>query len=266
MLSEAEQRIKEFEGLLTSSSREKTSQLRRPLILMKTCQRNMDWIIETSSWFSFPPECMQNAKELKSHVSNVINKINDQIYDNQSKKTKHVKSLSQKQDLEIMDGGAGILSGPEIHYVDLFIERLEGLPPVDYVALHESSKKQRLSEMERMLSDGLTFGEATSAHPILNQPYDDFRSSLSAINSNVIEQIKLIEYYLPRWFSMGEFPPPNHAWRIAIILRKAKEYGREHKFLYAYLLNFRSRLGASRKDEMLVERAEHMGIQLPPVR
>lgn len=159
-----------------------------------------------------------------------------------------------------------MLTPIEIERVDSFIRTLEAAQPVDYMALHRSTREQRLSEIGRMFSDGLTFGEATNGPPILNQPEEEFRAALKSIDNDVTEQIKIIEHCLPRWFTMGDFPPPYYAWRIVVILRKAKEHDRERKFLRAYLINFRSRFGGSRRDEMLIDRAAKMGIELPLVR
>lgn len=263
MLSEAERRINEFSNILEEISRYRTSELRRPLNLMATSQRNMDWITETASWFEFPPECIRKAEELKPALKYIINNINGRIADNKVKLLSDKKNTNHNKNFTISLDGNGILNAAEIDRIDSFIRVLEDSPPVDHMALHESTREQRLSEIDTMFSDGLSFGETTNAPPILNQPEEEFCAALKVIDNNIIEQIKIIEHCLPRWFSMGEFPPPYYAWRIAVILGKAKEYGRERKFLHAYLLNFRSRFGGSRTDERLVERAEKMGIELP---
>jgi len=226
----------------------------------------MDWIIQTSSWFEFPPNCIGQAQELKPILENLIDSINAQIIKNQNQRSPGKKKRDNRTDLTISLEGNGILTPTEIERIDALIGVLEEAPPVDYVALHKSTEEQRLSEIRKMFSEGLTFGEVTNAPPILNQPEEEFRVALRSIDNDIIEQIKIIEHCLPRWFFMGQFPPPYYAGRIAVILRKAKEYGRERKFLRAYLVNFRSRLGKGRADEWLIERAEKMGIVLPPVR
>lgn len=266
MLSEAEQRIREFSNILQSDSRHRTTEIRRPLDLLKTSFRNMDWIIQASSWFEFPPKCIDQVQELKPIIENLIDAINVQIVENQIQRSHGKKKLDNSKNLTVRLEGNGILTPTEIERIDSFIGVLEEAPSVDYVALHKSTKEQRLSENSRMFSEGLSFGEVANAPPILNQPDEEFRVALRSIDNDIIEQIKIIEHCLPRWFSIGEFPPPYYAGRIAVILRKAKEYGRERKFLRAYLVNFRSRLGKGRADERLIERAEKMGIVLPPVR
>ena len=226
----------------------------------------MDWIVDAPSFFDLPSECVAQAKSLKPQIKNMINNINLQISENQRRRSGGKRNAGYIQDLTISLEGSGILTAAEINRIDCFIKLLEEAPFVDYMVLHERSKEQRLLEIEKVFSDGLTFGEATNAPPILNQPEKEFCAALKAINNDIIEQIKIIEHCLPRWFSMGDFPPPYYAFRIAVILRKAKEHGRERKFLRAYLINFRSRFGGSRMDETLIERAEDMEIELPLVR
>jgi hypothetical protein len=265
MLSEAEKRIDEFNKTLESESRRRTTELRRPLDLIGTSQRDMDWIIENSSLFKLPYACVDQAEELKPIIRNLMKAIYAQITENQTQRSGGKKVSHESHVLAISMEGNGILTLSEVERIDALIMLLEEAPPVDYASLWERTKEQRLSEIDKIFSGGLSFGEVTNAHPILNQPEEDFHSALKAIDNNIIEQIKIVEHYLPRWFSMGEFPPPYYAWRIVVILRKAKEHGREQKFLRAYLINFRSRFGGSRTNEKLVERAEKMGVVLPPV-
>ncbi len=226
----------------------------------------MDWIVDASSWCDLPSDYVAQAKNLKPQIKSLINNINLQIAENQHRRSGGKRNTGYSQNLTISLEGNGILTPAEINRIDCFIKALEEAPFVDYMALHERTTEQRRSEIDRMFSVGLTFGEATNAPPILNQPEKEFRAALKAIDNDIIEQIKIIEHCLPRWFSMGDFPPPYYAFRIAVILRKAKEHGRERKFLRAYLINFRSRFGGSRCDETLIERAEAMEIELPPVR
>ena len=226
----------------------------------------MDWIVDAPSFFDLPSESVAQAKSLKPQIKNMINNINLQISENHYRRSGGKRNTASSQDLTISLEGNGILTPAEINRIDSFIRVLEEAPFVDHMALHERSNEQRRLEIDRMFSGGLSFGEATNAPPILNQPEKEFRAALKAINNDIIEQIKIIEHCLPRWFSIGEFPPPYYASRVVVILRKAKEHGRERNFLRAYLINFRSRFGGSRTDETLIERANDMGIELPPVR
>jgi hypothetical protein len=265
MLYEANHRLNEFGLILASESRTKTTQLRRPLDLLKTSYRNMDWIVDAPSFFDLPSECVAEAKSLKPQIKSMINNLKLQIAENQYQRSGGKRNTSYSQDSTISLEGNGILTLAEISRIDSFIRVLEEAPVVDDIALRETAQKLYSSEIDRMFSDGLTFGEATNAPPILNQPEKEFRAALKAIDNDIIEQIKIIEHCLPRWFSMVDWPPPYYAFRIAVILRKAKEHGRERKFLRAYLIKFCSRIGG-RTVETLIERASDMGIELPPVR
>lgn len=159
-----------------------------------------------------------------------------------------------------------MLEDEERSRIDRLTSELATAPHVDHMALSKKARAERMTALHRVFDEGITWGEATGAHPILIQPEETFRAELRSINNNLVAQINVIEHYLPKWFSAGEFPPPYYAMRVAIILRKAKEHERERNFLATYLKNFRSRYGGSRSDEQLIERAVKLGVHLPPVR
>lgn len=143
--------------------------------------------------------------------------------------------------------------------IDALIERLEIAPHVDHMALYERARKQRKLGFERMLDEGLTWGETVGAHRILNQPQNSFEVELRSIQDNLSAQLEIFEHDLDKWFSEGEFPPPYYPTRISIILRKQKEHGRERRFLTVYFKNFGSKRGCA-ADDKLVARARKMGI------
>ena len=143
--------------------------------------------------------------------------------------------------------------------IDTLIKRLETAPHVDHMALYEQAREQRRLGIERILDEGLTWGEAMGAHRILNQPQSSFEIELRAIKDDLSAQIEIFEHDLHKWFTQGEFPPPHYPMRIAIILRKQKQHDREKRFLAAYLMNFRTKRGCA-TDEKIVDRARKMGI------
>ena len=261
MLSEAEIRLRDFNAAVSNEERSKITDLRRFARLLETSQRNMQWIIEAPKIFELLPEDISSAHTINKELSNILKIIYGMIYNYSNRKSMRVKETDESRWL-ILKEGRGLLLPDEVCRIDEFIALLDNAPKIDSAALWERSREQRLQEISRMLSEGFTYGEATNAPPILNQSEEDFRAALKAINDNLVEQIKIIEHCLDRWFSFGESPPPYYAWRVAVILRKAKEYGREREFLRVYLKNFQSPL-EGRRDRMLRERAQSLGLEQP---
>lgn len=265
ILSESENRLDDLRSALESEPNLKLGELRRYARLFATSQRNIDWIIEAPDWFEIPSSHTDLACELKPLIKNLLKDAYERISDREGQGSKTKKKVNKEFERTIKPEGNGVLTLSEVNRIDEFIRLLEEAPRINDVDLWERTKQQRLTEIDKAISEGLSYGEARNAPPILNQTEEKFRADLKEINNNIVEQIKIIEHCLPRWFSMGEFPPPYYASRIVVILRKAKEYGRESKFLRAYLTHFRSSLGESRTVELLIQRAEVLGIELPPV-
>lgn len=123
--------------------------------------------------------------------------------------------------------GDFMLRDEELSRVDNLVEKLNSAPRPDHMALSQQTRAQRDLAFQRMLDEGLSWGgsgEAMGAHPILNQPEANFWMELQSIDNNLGAQLGIIEHYMPKWFSMGEFPPPYYGMRVAIILRKSKEH------------------------------------------
>ncbi|WP_324260181.1 hypothetical protein U4960_08270 [Altererythrobacter sp. H2] len=261
MLAEAEIRLRNFTAAISDKKIPRITDLRRFARLLETSQRNMKWVIEAPQFFNLRHEDVEFAHRMNKELSNLLKTIYGMIYDLPLQRSKRTKNLDDTQKF-INEEGNGLLSQAEVDRIDDLIDLLDKAPKIDAAALWESSREQRSQEISRMLSEGLTYGEATNAPPILNQSEENFRTELKAINNDLVEQIKIIEHCLDRWFSVGEAPPPYYAWRVAVILRKAKEHGREREFLRVYLKNFQS-LFEGRRDRMLRERAQSLGLEPP---
>lgn len=158
-----------------------------------------------------------------------------------------------------------VLGEAEVQRLDQFVLNLMQKPRPDHMALYRQAEEKRREAFDRMIWEGVSWGEASGAHPILNKEQASFKNELKAIDNDLSSHLDIIEHYLPAWFSAGEFPPPYYAMRIAIILRKSKQFDREKQFLIAYLKHFRSEFGGSRADEKLVERATKLGARLMPI-
>jgi hypothetical protein len=146
--------------------------------------------------------------------------------------------------------------------IDALIQRLETAPRIDHMALWEQAKKERRANFERMFDEGLTWGGAMGAHPILNQSEDSFRIELQSIKQNLDAQIDVFNHGLDEYFRTGDYPPPYYPMRIAIILRKQNQKERERRFLSAYCNHF-VQTATSRIANEFVDRAIKAGVVIP---
>jgi hypothetical protein len=138
------------------------------------------------------------------------------------------------------------------------IERLQNAPvlnPHEAQRLYHTHTTDWIAEA---LATGTVKADAALNVSILNQHQADFRSTLRAIDSELSEQILIVNEALDIWFSKGSMPPPYYAWRIAIILAKAKRMDEEKAFLAGWCHHFGRVVGG--RYEALAHRARKRGL------
>ena len=124
--------------------------------------------------------------------------------------------------------------------------------------LWEKDKVRRRAAIERMFDEGVSYGVATGTPAFLNQPEDQFFAYLKKIDNELDEQVKIVGEAFTDYLKTGEHPAPYYAWRIAIILRKAKMKEKEKEFLTAWCRHFAKTKG--NRYEAIAARAAKMGI------
>ena len=73
---------------------------------------------------------------------------------------------------------------------------------------------------------GQTYGEATGHRGMVNPSGDDkkFRQRLRSTDNDFSQQIEIVRDGVTHYHEDGIYPAPFYAWRITIIVRKAKAY------------------------------------------
>lgn len=126
--------------------------------------------------------------------------------------------------------------------------------------------RQRDNELHRAhferafpkMLEGQTYGQATGGLSVLNQPSEEaFRAELKATDNDLGRQISIVNEALDGWFDQGEIPAPYYAWRVAVILGKAKRKAEEAAFLAAWCKHFGTTKG--NRYEMIAARAVKLG-------
>ena len=109
----------------------------------------------------------------------------------------------------------------------------------------------------KMLDEGITYGRASGAPEFLNQDEKSFRAFMKKADQDIRWQCDTVSESFKRFLKIGETPAPHYPMRVAILLRKAKDFEREKQFLAAWCQHFPSGNGA--KYAALVERAKKVG-------
>lgn len=140
------------------------------------------------------------------------------------------------------------------------IDYLEAQPVLPRDVAASKNKKFMQGVFSGMFETGASFGEASGTLPHLNRP--DAQEYIKSIANDLLEQAKITRASSEAWFAHGEYPAPGYPWRITVILRKAKAFDLERRFLAAYCKHFFNTLGA--KDAKIAERAIKVGAYSHP--
>lgn len=126
------------------------------------------------------------------------------------------------------------------------IQRLQHEAPLPIAEARRRHKAFSTAVMDRMLQDGISYGQASSAvlgpgqNPLehLNQDQDAVQTHMRSIDNDLGAQLAILEAAFSLWFSIGEVVGPYYAWRVALILRKAKRRDLELKWLSSWCRHF----------------------------
>jgi hypothetical protein len=141
--------------------------------------------------------------------------------------------------------------------VDALIHLLAETEVIADEELEKLSKIAGQAALAKMLRDGVNYGHASGAQDFYNQDESAFRGFLKSVNQDLEWQCNTVEFSFERYCKQGETPAPYFAMRIAILLRKAKEFEREKNFLAAWCKHFN--FSGSGTYSALVVRAQKIG-------
>lgn len=147
---------------------------------------------------------------------------------------------------------------PHLEQLAALISLLTDNPPLSRAELEKRWEASSSSTISRMLETGETYGQASGAPAFLSLPEEDFREHLGSIDNDLGAQVQIVGTACRAYFDTGEIPAPYYAWRIAIILSKAKQPEHEKAFLAAWCRHFGATSG--RRYEDLAERARKRGV------
>ncbi|MTE01996.1 hypothetical protein GIY56_17040 [Paracoccus sp. YIM 132242] len=139
---------------------------------------------------------------------------------------------------------------------------LEGLTTlINYLSEARPLSRRELEEKWKAARAATgPFDAVVSGPSFLSLPEDEFRTHLRSIDNDLGAQVEIVNTACRVYFDTGDIPAPYYAWRIAIILSKAKEAEHERAFLAAWCRHFGSTSG--RRYEDLAERARKRGVEV----
>ncbi|MBK1695784.1 hypothetical protein [Rhodovibrio salinarum] len=147
------------------------------------------------------------------------------------------------------------LKNQDLQAVRNLCELIENRPALTSVE-SQKLKKRHFSEAASGMLSGQTYGEATGHRGMVDPSggEEEFRQRLRSIDNNLSEHIEIVRDGVTHYYESGMYPAPYYAWRIAIILRKAKAYSLELRFLEAW--NARRSDGLGKRYQDLAAREE----------
>lgn len=154
--------------------------------------------------------------------------------------------------------------------LDALIKRLTETEPLSEAEARKRSRHHgdRMIALALARADDISnardlgdFVLSEGAHlSILKQPEEDFRSELRSIDNDLLKQVGNLQEGFDLWFEHGAVVPPYYAWRIAVILAKAKRPEDERAFLAAWCRHFGRKVGG--RFSALAERARKRGVEI----
>lgn len=137
------------------------------------------------------------------------------------------------------------------------IDKMNSAKTVSPAEAERKFRKDMDDAMER-----LKLGEVLTQSPksleFLSLPDGDFKEHIHKLDSDLAANVTIVSETFDHFYQVGTLPPPYYPWRIAVILRKAKETELEASFLRAWCRHFPTGNGKRYGD--LVERARKIGI------
>ena len=150
-----------------------------------------------------------------------------------------------------------VLGQKDMEALNALIQRLfdtEVFPEAEAAALYKARLRGIVG---LMLDEGLTYGAASGGLSFLQDA--DASEQIRTFANDLERQVQIVHKMLDSWFEWGETVYPHYPLRIAIILRKAKAFDEERRFLAAFGQHFRGH-GSSPYLKLTI-RAEKLGVK-----
>lgn len=247
LIRERSQLIAELEQLLADEPDMNITGLRKPEAKIASHLKQLEWQPYEYRKVGVPESLLQQAEQQRAALERLAGEVTARI---EAKQAQRPPRKAATSDSQLSDELAGTVDA----LISLFNE-------TDFMDEQERARRQRTftaPATERMLDEGVTYGQASGAPDFLNQDEASFKAFLKSADQDLAWQCQTVADSFRRYCETGEVPAPYYPMRVAVLLRKAKDLDREKQFLAAWCRHFPTGNGGARYAA-LVERAQKAG-------
>ena len=147
------------------------------------------------------------------------------------------------------------ISETERQAVEDLIEFIESRPALSKAERDRLSRRQAERMAPGMLA-GQSSGQASGFRGVAFDTNDQetAREQIKEVDNDLQAQIRIVRDGVEHYYEAGWYPAPYYPWRIAVMLRKAKEHDLERRLLEVW--NARWSDGLGRRYQQLQDREE----------
>ncbi|MGX9182007.1 hypothetical protein [Mesorhizobium sp. BHbdii] len=238
--------IAEMERSLSTNTELAITALRKPQAKVASHLKQLDWQIAEYNRAGVSSELIALAERQKQKLARLAEEIDSRIKARQAQRPARKPLLSDSR-----------LSPELAEKIDDLIDLFAREPIMDDKKRERLSRQATRAATQKMLDEGLTYGEGSGAPDFLNQDDASFRAFMKTADQDLAWQCDTVSDAFRHYLITGEIPAPHYPMRVAVLLRKEKDFEREKRFLAAWCRHFPSGNGTTYAK--LVERARQSG-------
>lgn len=240
------QLIEEMQRYLSENSDLGITALRKPEAKVISHLNQLEWQIAEYRRAGVSVGLVSMAEQQKPALTKLAEEISSRVDAKRAQRPPGKAPVSDSQ-----------LSSDLARKVDDLIRLFADEPVMDDNKREHLYRQTTRAATAKMLDEGITYGQASGAPEFLNQDEESFRTFMKQADQDLGWQCDTVTDSFNRYLETGEIPAPHYSMRIAVLLRKAKDFDREKRFLEAWCKHFPSGNGAT--YARLVERAKKSG-------
>ena len=220
--------------------------LRKPESKIASHLKQLDWQIAEYRSAGISADLVSLAEQQKLALAKLAKEVVARIEAKQAKRPPRKRPVSDSQ-----------LSTKLARKIDDLIRLFVNTPIMNPSKVARRYRRTIRDAVAKMIDEGITYGQASGAPDFLNQNEESFRAFMKQADQDIGWQCDTVSDAFKRYLETGEIPAPHYPMRIAVLLRKAKDFDREKQFLATWCKHFPSGNGVT--YAALVERAKKAG-------